>query len=232
LEDAMELKQIYDIKNLKLRFKNKKALEIKTLKFHNGLIYGICGNFGSGKTSLLKVLSGEIKESSGTVLYQGSEFKKGFFGKIKKHKDIQYLDVQSVNGSLTVGQLIKKKFPKKTQQIKSRHFTSFQMEAVWKTPVNLISDGERHWLKTIIGVEKDPRVLLIDDYGLSMDPRTEIMLRKKIVKMNNILGTTVLLSSSNDYFLKQFASVIIYLDNGHVSKIRKGFKKNSSNKKK
>ena len=48
--------------------------------------------------------------------------------------------------------------------------------------------------------------------------------------MNNILGTTVLLSSSNDYFLKQFASVIIYLDNGHISKIRKGFKKNSSKK--
>ena len=43
--------------------------------------------------------------------------------------------------------------------------------------------------------------------------------------MNNILGTTVLLSSSNDYFLKQFASVIIYLDNGHVSKVRKGFKR-------
>ena len=50
--------------------------------------------------------------------------------------------------------------------------------------------------------------------------------------MNNILGTTVLLSSNNDYFLKQFASVIIYLDNGHVSKVRKGFKKNSSYKNK
>ena len=226
----MELKQIYDVQNLKLRFKDKKALEIKTLKFHNGLVYGIWGNFGSGKTSLLKVLSGHIKQSSGSVLYQGNEFKKGFFGKIKKHKDIQFLDIHSVNSSLTVEQLIRKHFPKKTPQIKSRHFTSFQMEAVWKTPVNLISDGERHWLKTVIGVEKDPRVLLIDDYGLSIDPRTEIMLRKKIIKMNNILGTTVLLSSSNDYFLKQFASVIIYLDNGHISKIRKGFKKNSSKK--
>ena len=60
----MELKQIYDIQNLKLRFKDKKALEIKTLKFHNGLIYGICGNFGSGKTSLLKILAGELKEHS------------------------------------------------------------------------------------------------------------------------------------------------------------------------
>ena len=113
----MELKQIYDVQNLKLRFKTKKALEIKTLKFHNGLIYGICGNFGSGKTSLLKVLAGETKETGGTVLYQGNEFKKGFFGKIKKHQDIQYLDVKSVNSSFTVEQFIKKKFPKKTQQI-------------------------------------------------------------------------------------------------------------------
>jgi ABC-type uncharacterized transport system ATPase subunit len=106
------------------------------------------------------------------------------------------------------------------------------MEALWKTPVNLISNGEKHWLKTVIGVEKDPRVLLIDDYGLSIDPRAEMLLRKKIIKMNNILGTTVILSSNNDYFLKQFASVIIYLDNGHVSKVRKGFKKNFARKKK
>ena len=128
----MELKQIYDVQNLKLRFKDKKALEIKTLKFHNGLIYGICGNFGSGKTSLLKILAGELKETNGSVLYQGNEFKRGFFGKIKKHNDIQYLDANSLNSSLTVEQVIKKNFPKKTQQIKSRHFTNFQMQTVWK----------------------------------------------------------------------------------------------------
>ena len=228
----MELKQIYGVNNLKLKFKNKKALEIKNLKFHNGLIYGICGNFGSGKTSLLKVLSGKIQQSSGSVLFQGSPFKRSIFGKIKNPKDVNYLDINSVNTYRTVGQLIKRNFPLKTQQIKSRHFTGFQMEALWKTPVNLISSGEKHWLKTIIGVEKDPRVLLIDDYGLFIDPRTEIILRKKVIKMNNILGTTVILSSHSDYFLKQFASVIIYLDNGHVSKVRKGFKRNSEYKKK
>tara|TARA_B000000475_G_C15879329_1_gene399797 strand:- start:43 stop:726 length:684 start_codon:yes stop_codon:yes gene_type:complete len=227
----MELKQIYDVKNLKLRFKDKKALEIKTLKFHNGLIYGICGNFGSGKTSLLKVLAGNIKATSGSLLYQGSPFKRNIFGKVKNQSDIKYLDIDSINTSRTVGQLIKRNFPSKTQQIKSRHFTGFQMETLWKTPVNLISGGEKHWLKTIIGVEKDPRVLLIDDYGLSIDSRSEMILRKKIIKMNNILGTTVVLSSHSDYFLKQFASVIIYLDNGHVSKVRKGFKKNSVRKK-
>src|SRR6056300_557819 len=228
----MELKQIYDINNLKLRFKDKKPLDIKPLKFHNGRIHGICGNFGPGKTSLLKVLSGETKQTSVALLYQRSPFKRNIIGKIKDHKDINYLDINSVNTSRTVGQLIKKNFPSKTQQIKSRHFTGFQMEALWKTSVNLISEGEKHWLKTVMGAEKDTRGLLMDDYGLYIDPRTEMILRKKILKMNNILGTTIILSSHSDYFLKQFASVIIYLDNGHVSKVRKGFKRNSVRKNK
>ena len=56
----MKLKQIYDVQNLKLRYKNKKVLEIKTLKFHNGLIYGICGNFGSGKTSFCLLYTSDV----------------------------------------------------------------------------------------------------------------------------------------------------------------------------
>ena len=226
----MELKQIYDISGLKLKFGSKKALEINTLKFHNGLIYGVCGNFGSGKSSLLKILSGIQKESNGDVLYQGSKFKTGFFGGIKKHKEIQYIHAEMFKESSTVEQFLKSMFSSKIKQIQTRHFKHFSLEHLWKTPIGKLSDGEKHWLKIVVGVEKDPRVLIIDDYGLHLDPKNEMILRKKLTKMNNILGTTIILSSTNDYFVKQFANVVIYLDNGHVSKVRKGYKCNSFNK--
>ena len=226
----MELKQIYDISGLKLKFGSKKALEINTLKFHNGLIYGVCGNFGSGKSSLLKILSGIQKESNGDVLYQGSKFKTGFFGGIKKHKEIQYIHADMFKESSTVEQFLKSMFSSKIKQIQTRHFKHFSLEHLWKTPIGKLSDGEKHWLKIVVGVEKDPRVLIVDDYGLHLDPKNEMILRKKLMKMNNILGTTIILSSTNDYFVKQFANVVIYLDNGHVSKVRKGYKRNSFNK--
>ena len=120
----------------------------------------------------------------------------------------------------------------KIKQIQTRHFKHFSLEHLWKTPIGKLSDGEKHWLKIVVGVEKDPRVLIIDDYGLHLDPKNEMILRKKLTKMNNILGTTIILSSTNDYFVKQFANVVIYLDNGHVSKVRKGYKRNSFNKSK
>ena len=143
----MELKQIYDISGLKLKFGSKKALEINTLKFHNGLIYGVCGNFGSGKSSLLKVLSGLQKESKGDVLYQGAKFKTNFFGGIKKHKEIQYIHVDMLKESSTVEQFLKSMFSSKIKQIQSRHFKHFSLEHLWKTPIGKLSDGEKHWLK-------------------------------------------------------------------------------------
>ena len=40
--------------------------------------------------------------------------------------------------------------------------------------------------------------------------------------MNRSLGTTIILTSSSDIYLKYFASVLIFLDHGHISKIRTG----------
>ncbi len=201
----MELKQIYNINDLVLNHGKNKILDINTLKFHNGLIYGLCGNLGSGKSSLMQVLSGYQSQSKGDVLYQGSPFRKSIFGNIKREKEIFYIQSNMLKANIT----------------------SFNFQKIWDVPVNKLSDGQKHWLKTIIGLEKDPRVLLIDDYGAYLDNKNEMVLRRRLLKMNDLLGTTIILSSHNDYFVKQFASVVIYLDNGHISKIRKGHKKSN-----
>ena len=43
--------------------------------------------------------------------------------------------------------------------------------------------------------------------------------------MNRNLGTTVILTAPTDNLLKNFVSVLIYLDKGKISKIRSGFQK-------
>ena len=223
----MELKQIYNINDLVLNHGKNKILDINTLKFHNGLIYGLCGNVGSGKSSLMQILSGYQSQSKGDVLYQGSPFRKSIFGNIKREKEIFYIQSNMLKASITVEKFIKKNFPSKHKDIYKRHFTSFNLQKMWHVSVNKLSDGQKHWLKIVIGLEKDPRVLLIDDYGVYLDNKNEMGLRRRLLKMNDLLGTTIILSSHSDYFLKQFASVVIYLDNGHIAKIRKGYKKSN-----
>ena len=77
----------------------------------------------------------------------------------------------------------------------------------------------------IFACETDPRILLIDDYGVFFNMNMEKEFRNQLTKMNRTLGTTIILSSPTDVHLKYFSSVLIYLDNGHISKIRSGISK-------
>ena len=58
--------------------------------------------------------------------------------------------------------------------------------------------------------------------GMYFNTSMEKDFRAQLIKMNRSLGTTIILSSASDMYLKYFASVLIFLDHGHMSKIRTG----------
>ena len=55
--------------------------------------------------------------------------------------------------------------------------------------------------------------------------------RRGLRKMNKNLGTTIILSSINANSLRNLCSVMVYLENGHIIKVRSGNAKNQHNKK-
>jgi ATPase subunit of ABC transporter with duplicated ATPase domains len=57
--------------NLTLRFGKKILFEDVNIKFKPGYVYGIIGANGSGKSTFLKVLTGEIKPTEGQVSLDG-----------------------------------------------------------------------------------------------------------------------------------------------------------------
>ena len=55
------------VSDLSVRFSEKPLLKDVNLKFTNGNCYGITGANGAGKSTFLKILSGEIEHDSGTI---------------------------------------------------------------------------------------------------------------------------------------------------------------------
>jgi len=218
-------KLIYRIDNLKKKYGERTVLQIGRLQFHPGTIYGVIGPIGSGKTSLLKIMSAKEKQSTGLIEYDSEPFKTNWYGKLKKCSDIYFANYELLPQNQSVSQLVRKSFPKNTAQIKSKYFPSGNKERLWSIPLSSLSPGEKSWVNCILAVEGDPRVLIIDDYGTLIDQDMELEFRKRILKMNRELGTTIILASPTDHIIKKFASVVIYMDNGHVAKIRSGASK-------
>ena len=218
-------KLIYRIENLKKQYGEYTVLQIGRLQFHPGTIYGVIGPIGSGKSSLLKIMAALEKPTSGEIEYDSEQFQSNWLGKLKKYPDIYFANYELLPQHLSISQIIGKQYPKKTDKIKKKYFPSGNIERLWSISLSSLSPGEKSWINCILAVESDPRVLMIDDYGTLIDPEMESEFRRQILRMNKDLGTTIILASPTDQIIKKFASVIIYMDNGHVAKIRSGASK-------
>jgi ABC-type multidrug transport system ATPase subunit len=232
----LELKKIQRIVN------SSPVLDIRHLKFHKGTIYGVVGPVGSGKSSLLSILSGSVNPDKGSILYDYEPFKKNFFGYTQMPADVTY-----VNNNKTDNSTVKSLFRKSNaSQVLSNYFSNLSADKILNTTIKKLSTGEKSAVELSHGIESDPRVLIVDNYALYFDNKMENKFRKKLVNINKDHGTTIILASPNEQALRSFCSVLIYLDNGHISKIRtgshkprpasrrrtSGYKKNNSTKSK
>jgi len=220
---------IFKVNDLRKDHGSSSALNLKKLDIHPGTIYGIVGNVGSGKSTLLNILAGVEKESSGTVFYEDAPYETNWFGRIIAPDDIFYTKRLSLKiPNSTISSYIASKFGKKKNVIQNRYFKDGSFKNLWNRNMKDISSGELNWLGMILACEADPRVLLIDDYGVYFNNKMEKDFRTKITSMNRTLGTTIILSAPSDINIKHFASVLIYLDHGHIWKIRPGINKNTN----
>ncbi len=220
--DQKKSKLIYDIRDLSKIYGSRTVIQIRKLQFHPGTIYGIIGPVGSGKSTLLNILAGQEKQTDGSLYFEGNEFDTGWFGKVKKNENIYLASVNQLPKKSTIQQLIRDTYPEKVEKIKGRYFSKHPKKEMWTETIDSLSPGECAWVNKILAVKSDPRVLLIDDYGTVMDNTMERDFRKRLIKMNKDLGTTIILAAPDDHQIKKFASVLIHLDNGHISKIRSG----------
>ena len=211
---------IFKVDRLKKNYGSLEAINVKKLEIHPGTIYAIVGPPGSGKTTLLDILSGSRKQSSGELYFENETYKTNWFGKIIKQDEIFYnYGFDDYGTGSSVGKIINKMYGKKSNTIMKRHFNSPRFKHLWDRSISSLTKGELHWVGMVLSLESDPRVLLIDEYGVHITNDMEQEFRTQLKRMNRTLGTTIILSSPNEALVQNFASVLIFMDNGHISKI-------------
>jgi len=214
---------IFKVENLEKTFGSHEAINIGKLDIHPGTIYGLIGNVGSGKTTLLNLLAGKLKPSNGMLFYDNKPYETNWLGKLIPNTEVFFAGNSDIyNSSQSVGSFIINQFGNKKNVIKKRYFNKGNFQNIWGRNLSRLTNGELHWLGMILSIENDPRVLLIDDYGIYFDSSMENNFRSQLLSMNRRLGTTIVMAAPSDIYLRKFSSVLVYLDNGHISKIRPG----------
>ena len=62
---------LLDIRGVSVRFGGVHALEQVSLNLNDGELFGLIGPNGAGKTTMLRVITGVVRASRGTVQLEG-----------------------------------------------------------------------------------------------------------------------------------------------------------------
>jgi ABC-2 type transport system ATP-binding protein len=165
-----------------------------------GEVVGFLGPNGAGKTTTLKMLTGLIYPSSGTVRVAGQvpfRRQEAFLQKItlvmgQKQQliwDLPALDSLKINAA--VYNISDKEFQRRVGELTEM----LSLEGKLTQPVRKLSLGERMKAELLAALLHRPQVLFLDEPTLGLDVNAQAAVRDFLREYNQIYQATVLLTS-------------------------------------
>jgi ABC-2 type transport system ATP-binding protein len=197
-----------------------KALNGLSMNIPKGAIYGFVGKNGAGKTTLIRLICGLQHPTSGEYTLYG-----------RKNTDKEIVDSRRRMGAVVEMPAI---YLNMTADENLKHqyrvlgLPSFDgldeilklvgLTNTGKKKVKDFSLGMRQRLGIAIALVGDPDFLVLDEPTNGLDPQGIIEMRELILKLNQELQITFLISSHILDELSKFATHYGFIDNGYIIK--------------
>jgi len=208
-------KQVIEAQNVNFAFdQNKPLIKDFNLVISRGMRLGLLGANGCGKTTLLKILLGEIKPCSGQVNI-GTKLKVAYFDQMRsmlnpEHSVLDNIaegrDFVEVNG-------------------KERHVISYLADFLFesqrvRTPVKALSGGEIARLCLAKLFTHEANLLVLDEPTNDLDIETLELLEQTLLDCS---ATVILISHDRSFLNNLVTSTLVFKQNGEIGNYVGGF---------
>lgn len=219
----INVKGVYKL--LELRQLSKKYADntilLKDVVFEDGKSYLILGASGIGKSTMLSMIGGLIKPSSGAILLSDEDkvidiaklsnkellgLRRGTVGYIVQ--DFQLFDDFSVEDNIKLKQTIDKNNSKPVESV----LKLVGLEGKQKSKVKNLSGGEKQRVAIARSLVGDYKVLLCDEPTGSLNKQIANELMSLLVETHKLQNNILIVVSHDDRMTKYFDEVIYFED--------------------
>ncbi len=213
-----DLKPCIEVKNLNFKYGENQVLQNISFAVQNGEYLGIIGPNGGGKTTLLKIILGLLKPTSGKIFILGKDS-----NQCKEKASIGYVPQRSTQGDFsfpaTVEEVVKSgRTPRigtfKKFQISDYAAVAKAMEITGVTKnknrlIGSLSGGERQKVFIARALAGDPKILVLDEPTVAVDIGAQEKFYNFLSDLNKKLKLTILFVSHDiDVVAKEVDSVL------------------------
>jgi len=197
----------------------KKAVENISFEIGDGEIVGYIGSNGAGKSTTIKIMTGILTPTSGTVTVNGII--------PYENREKNAMDVGVVFGQRTqlwwdlplseTFSLLKDIYNVNDKDFKERmKFLNdiLGFEEFMLSPVRTLSLGQRMRADLAASLLHNPKILYLDEPTIGLDVVVKENVRKAIKQINKDYGTTIILTTHDLSDIEELCNRIIIIDNG------------------
>ena len=201
---------LFKIKNLEYQKDNKKILSNLNFNIEEGKHLLILGSSGSGKTSLLNLMSGLLKPTKGEIFFEDHKYSSLLEGEIDKIRATNFgfiFQKLHLIGHLNVKQnidLIKNKIDsKKVEKL------IFELGLMQKTQqmASELSVGEAQRVAIARALANNPKVIFADEPTSSLDDQNTQKVIELILDQTKQTKSTLIVSTHDKRIKKYFSKI-------------------------
>lgn len=196
--------------------KGKVLLKRIDLQVPQGSIFGLLGNNGAGKTTILKLILGLLKMQSGSVSIFGKTFMPNRIELLKKIGSL--IESPSYYAHLDARdnlKILQKAFHCKEERI-DEVLQTVGLANAGKKKVSQFSLGMKQRLSIGFALLHEPQLLILDEPTNGLDPNGIIEIRNLLRSINAEFGTTIVISSHLLTEIEKLVSHLAIINEGQL----------------
>ena len=194
---------------------------VRDLSFHidKGEIVGFIGPNGAGKSTTIKMMSGILTPTQGSVLIDGEDITK-HRKQVVRNIGVVFGQRSQLNWDLRLGESFE--LLKHIYQIDQAEYEKtlevmdsiLGIKEIIDKPVRQMSLGQRVKGDLVASMLHSPKVLFLDEPTIGLDVSSKFALRKFIKEINQVRKTTVILTTHDLGDIKELCERLIIINHG------------------
>ena len=207
-------RKVIRARNVSYAYGDERVINNFSIKIMRGDRIGLIGNNGVGKTTLLRLLLGELEPQSGTVKL-GTGLEIGYFDQLRQELDLEKSVAYNVGEGRTYIRL----------NGKDRHVVGYLKGFLFSPkrstmPVKALSGGERNRVVLAKLFTRPANLLVLDEPTNDLDIETLEVLEEKLFEYT---GTLIVVSHDREFLDNVVTSVIVFEQDGKVQEYVGGY---------